>query len=42
MFTGLLSTCTAESFGGSLAFNSKGPRKCASLNNVKLEQYLLI
>ena len=31
--TGLLSACTIGSFGESLAFNSKGPIKCVSLNN---------
>ena len=33
MFIGLLSTCTVQIFNGSLAFNSKGPVKCVSLNN---------
>ena len=30
---GLLSTCTTESFGGSLVFNSEGCKKCVSSNN---------
>ena len=33
MFIGLLSTCTIGSFGEWLAFNSKGPIICVSLNN---------
>ena len=33
MFVELLSVCTIVSFGNSLALNSKGPIKCASLNN---------
>ena len=33
MLIGLLSSCKIESFGESLAFNSKEPTKCASLNN---------
>ena len=33
MFIELLSTCTIESFGESLAFYSIGPMKYVSLNN---------
>ena len=33
MFIGLLSVCITGSFGESLASNSKGYIKCASLNN---------
>ena len=33
MFIGLLSTCAIESFGESLASNSKGSIKCVSPNN---------
>ena len=33
MFIGKLSTCTIRSFGESLAFNYKGPKKYVSLNN---------
>ena len=33
MVIGLLSACSIESFGESLAFNSKAPIKCVSLNN---------
>ena len=34
LFTGLLSDCTIGRFGDSLAFNSNGPIKCVSLNNL--------
>ena len=34
MFIGLLSACTTESFGESLASNSKGHIKCVSLDNL--------
>ena len=37
MFIGLLSICTARSFGGFLASNSKGPITCLSLNNRLLQ-----
>ena len=33
MFIGLLSACTIESFGDSVACDLKGPIKCISLNN---------
>ena len=33
MFIVLFSVCTIGRFGESLAFNSKGPIKCISLNN---------
>ena len=33
IFIRLLSICTIRNFGESLAFNSKGPIKCVSLNN---------
>ena len=33
LFIGFLSASTIESFGELLAFNSKGPIKCISLNN---------
>ena len=44
MFIGFLSTCTFESFDGSLAPNSKGDIKCVSLriNHVKIDQHVLI
>ena len=37
-----LSACTTGRFDKLLAFNSKGPLKCVSLNNKKLDLHLLI
>ena len=33
MFLGLLSVCIKGSFGQSLISNTKGPKKCLTLNN---------